>query len=556
MPIIVFPNEETQQSVTRSVVLAAVDAIREKTGIPDDIRIVYPGETETAPQPNSTMTGYTGPVFGAKETLLIEITEEHEEDALVATPVLQPESLAWFKDWALSTAVRPVYVESKITITVKYKARDKTTAERWRNQIRTKWAQSVAGYVFDASYMQLFPEEFLVILKEIHRLRESTAPYNEDWYTYFKGHTTPRLTTVTNQSGSHARYAFPETQSGIQGIFDFEGMPEEGSRESESSAWTVSFSFHFNYDKPVSAVMNYPVMIHNQVLDQYYRPAPEDTHKFPDRKVLYHGKYSYLNYQLESGSQLQRFASKYGDILVPEYSEFVPEFVYPRTNSLVTFMMQLDLNDHRDVFNLPDAIVAMLDHEIKPAVLAFLRAEAKWLTKQAQTIYNVALYEGMELMQSTCLTVDANLNIKTTFDMNPRNIYHLRFGILWDWSMIPADRWEEIRKHGEAVLESLKAIDPWLWDKIVNGNGNGSWSGNGSWNGNGNGSNNGDTGGAGTAVPGGIGEKPKHDLIPRPVVTEIKEELNRHDARREDSLKRGFFTVQTLIIEANNAISS
>ena len=238
MPKITLPIPETSASCTRPVVVSIVKDLIDMTGIPKDVNIFYPGDSEKAFQPGSDIathqTGINTTPFSSR--IQIEVDENYEMDRLLSTAVYQTENLFIFRDDRIDTFIKPVYSSADITINFKYRAIDKTSAMRWRDDIRTRVGMMWDMRMHEVSYHYLIPPEFLVILKELHRMRENVYPYGETYDQYFQANITKNATVFTTLAGTHAAWGIAEKQLRIMGYFDFEGVPEQGSKEDDGDS--------------------------------------------------------------------------------------------------------------------------------------------------------------------------------------------------------------------------------------------------------------------------------------------------------------------------------
>lgn len=519
MPKIFLPVNETAESVLRPVVLDITRRLLKDTGIPSDTRILYPGDFQAALIPGTSInpeTAATNPDnkdtirLASASQVTIDVQETYPEAELLNSAVHVNENLFIFKDLKLETSIRPVYTSSEVVINVRFRARDKASAERWRDEIRARIAMRREGAMHEVKYHYLIPAEMLIILQEIHRMRETVAPYGEDWETYFANNSSKRVHELTNQSGSVKRLAVAETQQRIQGMFDFTGMPEKGEKDADAATWTISFAYKFFYQKPIGCSMFYPLMVHNQFLDQKYRPTDEEQPPYSADTKIQQATLSGLSMSIfEANTQAYRRSHLRG-YAIPSCDEFLPVTVLPATMRIYTALTMLDLEpggNPRFMLNLADNGYLEFD----PEVLAFMKKEAQYMGKEYRSVFALSLYEGINIAGSEKLMVDPDLNVFSTIDLDPRKYYHVRLALVTDWEYLTRDAWERLRNAGPVLIKLIAAIGPWAIDRGLTN----------------------------CILPNGV--------VPKQCMTTITEGINRNEGKEAYN----FNTVQYLSIEAS-----
>ena len=472
MPKIFVEVHETYESITRPVVYNIVRDMIRRTGLPKDIRINYPGDIERAMQDGSSITTShpEQTKFAYTSQLTIEVNEEYQEDRMLSTAVFRPENPFIFRDDALQVGIKPVYASCDTTITVKFRAQSKQQATRWRDDIKNRTSMNREQFIHQIAYHYLIPEETLVVLQEVHKLRENVAGYDEDFATYFKNNRTTKARWLTNQAGQNGRWGIAESQIRVLGWFDWEGVPEQGSKEDDASTWTIGFSYKFKYDKPTACAMQYPLVVHNQIIKYHPEPPEQPMYQIENQLRKYALSAKMFAY-FETGSAMHYQQRRQG-YQIPSYDEFLPVSVVPNTLRLFTALVQIDPNNPRELFKLTDNIGG--DLMLDPDIQCCLEKEWPYMTQPMQSIFNVSLYTGPFLQTPDKIAVDANLNLTTTFDMDLRQTYHVRVSLTKNLRLLPVAALNRLRECGPCLVKLLDALDPTLKDKgllpcIVNG---------------------------------------------------------------------------------------
>lgn len=460
MPKIIRPIPDVMESITRPIVYDILRKLFVDLGMSSKTLIFFPDSTGSGKQPGTAIDAENKDVaiFPHKTQLTVEVDETYEHTALLSTAVFRPEHPFIFRDDDLEVAIKPVYAKTELSISFKYTSRDKAEAIRWRDDFRGRISMMRDEFLFMVKYYYLHPYSFIHILKEIHRLRENVAGYGEDWVRYFSDHTSPNTTVVNNQAGLEPRYAIAEPQKRIQGWFDADGMPEQGSKEGDSETWSISCVFKLTYEKPIEMAMMYPLVFHNQMIGQSFRPSsmPYRLNNTPTRFSLSTEQFNHF----ESGSLATKLKTLPG-YAIPEYDEFAPGSIIPGTMRLFTTLLTIDENDPTLLFNLKEVPGFSFD----PAILKYMVADHMNLHLPKRSMILVSLYQGPDLMTHRFLTIDKDLNVRTTTPLNIRKYHHVRVGIVTRLSELPPDVIDKARDHGDVIIKIIDATHPDMKDK-------------------------------------------------------------------------------------------
>lgn len=457
MPMILLPIPETTESVTRPVMLDIVRQLMRTTGISSKTNIAYFGDAEKGKQLNSAISadGNDPNEFAHNERVEIEVSENFIMDRVPGEQIFAPENFHIFHDVPLNIVMKPVYAQIEAVVTIKYRAVSKTQADQWRNMVKARISQRRDLYLHNVTYSYGVPEEMLYILKELHRLRENVAGYGEDFETYFQNHRAEQMTLLTNMSGSAKMWAMPETQTRVQGWFDWD-LPEQATRDGNGETHTTTFSYKFNYARPDGVAMMYPIMVHNQLLDQKYRDVPLEDHT-DIRQALPHNTRALEYFAGAKFTEPQIADFGYA---IPTFDEFMPMVTPLHSRRLLTLLCGLDENSPGFLVNLDD----LGQKKFTPEIIEYLKAEREYLTKPFMSAINVALYKNEFMIDSMPppLRIDQNLNVFLTSPPNLRVQHHVRVGLLTDLQLLKGGALQRLQDHGVAAIQILDAIDPTL----------------------------------------------------------------------------------------------
>lgn len=453
MPVVKMTNPGVDRSITRPIVLEVVRQVLEWTGLKNNTPIQYPGETGTVQQPGSNIA--SDPDFNrfdSNTTWRITVDENYQTDQVLTTAVEYDDNPAYFSDPDTGVYIRPVYSPTDISINIISRHTDKDAAIRWRDDIRMRISTLRAERVHIASYSYIIPFEFIIILREIHKMREAVAPYGETFDQFVERYLVDKGTTLVDLAGNNPTLAIKETQTQMMGWFEFEEGPEKGDKQSENSAHNITFSYKLKLDKPIASVMNYPLMIHNQLIDKKFRPT-EKSYEVDDYRLAYSNSVGALR-TFAPYEQSRKF--KPPGIAIPVFDDFIPAStsIPLDTMRVLTALTSVDLSNPKVLLDLKDLGTFTID----PVIQAFMVVERNWIQKLGTSVLNLVVYENDVAMHSTKYSMDENLIVNLVDDPDPRKIYHVRLAVYMRPRLLTDDAKQRMRENGEATNKILEAL--------------------------------------------------------------------------------------------------
>ena len=446
---------ETKQSVTRPIILDIVRQIREITKIPTTTPILYADDIGKVYQPGSSIAEDPSEktLFPLNDKISIEIDEEYDGNTVYNTAVSYVEQAAIFNDKQIGVLIKPVYVSTNISINFKYKTKSKSLAERWRNDIRTRYSMMRDINLHQVSYHYVIPLDFIEILKEIHKLRETYGAYGDSFSKYLTDHSTQRLTDITNQGGNLVQQAIAETQMRIVGYFDFESVPEKIENQEDSDGWIGSFTYKFRYEKPIECNMRFPVMVHNLVINEKYRPTKDayDIDNQIQNFPLSLGAFNYFEAQL----QAEKYVNFKSTLTVPSFDEFIPQSVPTAMTGVFNALCQITLDDLRYLVDLRELGDICLDKDI----LEFIKkVEYPFITRPYKSILNLSLYRSMALAREDSILLNDDLKVYSTTDLSIRTSHRVRMSIISDLTYVDKAAIDRLKEFPRAFVKILSAV--------------------------------------------------------------------------------------------------
>lgn len=460
MPRVTIPNSHIEETFLRPVVLKIINDIKDYTGIDDKfinnpenkVKVYYPSDSEKIMQPGSALSEqFLNNRLPSDEKITVTVTEKLHKENVLCNQVNNRDGRPIFLDKKLSFGMYPIYKNTEIAINFSIRFPNRELSRKWLNFINNKIEQYKQAHIHDLDYGYNIPPVCLFVLREVHRLREETKPYEEDLSTYFSNNCSQNITKVVNQAGKNPIYAVAETQTRILGFFDFDTAPDKGNKENETEATTVEFTYTVRIDKPTDILLIYPISVHNQLLDDIYQIL-DHPRSFNDNKLIYNQR-SGIYKQFEAmNAQIEQYNRT--EFIIPYFDDFLTIYTIPSTKAIFTCLVQLTQEEKDIVLNLEQ----IDEYEINPIIISFLKEEIRWLTVPFESVFNITLYESNEMKSPMAYSVDKDLNIYNEVTLDYRKVYHVRLSIVTDLSLLTPDALDRLRKHKDVLRIILDLI--------------------------------------------------------------------------------------------------
>lgn len=438
MPNVNIHIPEVTQSVSRPVSIAIADQVKRITKIPNDTVIFYPGDSETISQ---SINGREA-AFTTDKKLFIEVEETFQEANLSSTAISIREHPPVFIDPYLKVVIQPIYTTMNLVINFRYRSQSKTEITKWMNDIRIAISNNRELNIHDVSYHYIIPDSVFELLNVIHQLKERVAPYGENLTQYLTRGFSTSITKISDTIGNNSGYAIAETQGRILGMFEFQPLPEKPEVINDTSTYVASFSYKLTYEKPLALNVQYPIMVHNQLLPSRY---VKFNTEYPDLdRIAY--RYSVSGYalaQFEFDKYRNIYCDPRGVPRLPENDEFIPETVnFPGTISMFYALTSVE-SDLRTMLSLTDIKPLEIDADI----LEFIKnSELSYINKPYKSIFIITIYKDDYIYSDELVSVDSTLTVRTLVDVNLRQNHRVELSVVADLYMLDKNALLRLKK--------------------------------------------------------------------------------------------------------------
>lgn len=460
--------DEHYSAIIRKSVIGVTRDIMRLTGVSEDTKINYNGNIQAQPHVGSTMGSMVDNNPTGKGALFtVEVTEDLKEETILTTPIYYENAVAVFLDKDIDVLIKPVYTKAEISINISARFTDRASAVAWKHSVRMYSSIMRAENLHEITYNWDIPRVFLVLLYQIYQCRDRIAGYADTLDAWLKAKSSVKITTAVNQAGKHPTLAVTENQMGVIGWFDFIGQPDEPEYDKDKGTYTYQFNYRINLDLPIGAYMRYPLMIHNQVLHEKFRPdnvpyrLREKFHTPGVVKVLLDSmakQYFPVDYALKGLS-------------FPIFDDWLPAQIPVTQNMLLRIMLAIDPDNPTDVIKLDDLGIS---HHLDPELIAYIANAPEKVLRVGESFLHARLYMNDMPTSQQFLTIDSELNINAVEPLSLRTPHHLLISMLHDFTELSRAARDDLQEYGAVALKYFQILDPTLpstdiWPTLTQG---------------------------------------------------------------------------------------
>ena len=457
MPNVVIPLPNVDESVSKSVISDLTEQVLDLINLKhvQDVRYInYSGSVQN-PDGAIGIDSSRYPTFSGKTRIFVEAEETYNEDGWSSTVVERIDNVPIFADPKLNVWVTPVHVPSDLTLKIKFQTRSRDEASRWQNDMVTRLAQLREGKQHRINFNINLPFQVWELLESIFNNREAFAGYGETFESYVKKHSDGDLTLVTAADGKLPFPAIRRILNRVNGRFMVSPLPEKPTFDESGGVWECTVDYKVTYDRPISCVVRYPIQVHQKFLPSKFilpgtsSPNPVDSPKKLGQAQLGLGQfegYTIYGYHAHQDAYMR----------IPKFDDYVFKIVPKGTATVFLGLTEITHSDPHVLLNLGDLGDVVIDEDI----LQFIReVEYPYLNQPYKSFFGLNYYRNDDLVLSSDIACDANLNVSNTEPISVRANNRIRFFIVVDPTLLPLEAFERLYNYPKVIAKLVKAIN-------------------------------------------------------------------------------------------------
>ena len=400
------------------------------------------------------------------EWLYVEWEEESIDSKTLSTLPINPEYKPIWEDKDIYANCRVMYQARRLNIRCTYRTISKSSAQSVANIFRIMTSNDNHTHKHNLEYFYHIGHTISELLKEISHLK-NLREKEEDKLTleqYLKQTMDIRADLALTHDGNPNKVELicRERQNGVIGFFSNDVYNVNPELDEEYGQYKIDFDYAILYDKPISILSKFPILIYNSLIDEKFRLTErlDDVHPHAE-----YGRSLNATDKVVNPRKTLKPLSNFDFLTIPK--EDVP-LILPKPPRFVTRLFStivvVDDLDRKELFNLNDIPGIKFKDEVRD----FIISEGEYVGTLLKSIFYIELFEDFNKISTNKIVVDKEGNLRTTEDMNIKKTYRVMFNILINLDMLAPVHSRRINKYleknlNESVLENKLIKDPLIY---------------------------------------------------------------------------------------------
>lgn len=444
MPVLSLSLDEVNKTIINESIFSVVKDMMDYTRIAENAIVVYNDDYDVAKtnlKDNAVNNPDEMPTTASTRRVNVAVSHEYNADDLTSSQINQDATYPVFEDAASDVRIWVNYYKTDFTVEFTFITPSRTEAIRWRDRVRAKLARMRDIYLHDIEYNIFIPEtveNFIYdVYSHVNRLYPQSA--NE----YFFSHSSKRIKLATDLVGNNSKLMISEKQSRIIGQFDFSPYPDKIEKDKDTDTYSITFNYKFTMDVPGVIVLSFPFMIHNKLINPSYISELTRLDNFnmeEYRRNLNVSKPMYGLSMFEDHRFLQTKINTNLPLTIPYFDDFSIRSIHNGYAITTSFLTEIDETDKRTLLNLRDLGEYYLDEDILSYIAS---GEKNYCINPYMSYLYFGIYQENKYFNNNILTIDNDLNLKSTVDLDLRRQTRVLLNFIYDISYIkyaPTDR--------------------------------------------------------------------------------------------------------------------
>jgi len=324
-------------------------------------------------------------------------------------------------DKPIMFGVEPLDINTQYKVKFKLHAKSRVYLQRILNTLKSTMISSGVNKLdVKTNYYYTIPKELLGLLKNIYKLKTGN---DTGYYSYIENITIKPIDYLNSKSGDYQIPIYREEQEVI-GFVDTETYDINRIERSENG-WSLEFELTIEANIPRMLKVQYPLLVHNQMLDKIYYP-PQDKWILVDPRGLLSAIDQYFmlnNINRTLTNNVHRSIISYPTFDQIEY--IVP--TKPGMIRLLSMLVVIDKDNPDIIFSIND-LRSILYNKFIPD---YLEKTVNDPFTPYKDIFHIELFENRVIVDKD-LYLDDNKIIRAKKELDLTKEYHVVISLVYD----------------------------------------------------------------------------------------------------------------------------
>jgi len=291
----------------------------------------------------------------------------------------------------------------------------------------------------DISFSYPVPDATLWVLYKLFKLKDLDSDFI-NFQEYLRFGSNNSFDVLVNRDkliNSNQQLVINRSNNRVLGKLDFSGdRPEIDSVNKLVDTYTISFRYVYQFGIPNILRLMFPIMVNNETVPEFLIGKPNEMHN-SDMQANHNS--IAINDHFYNGNFKHRLVEKYQLIRYPIYDDWILPYnncpdLKKRFSPLFVGLLSTTIDEITKetslTVDLRNEIFPMLDIDTRNILEAALINNPKNIIGGRNGIFNITMFCGDTLVSYNRFTMDENLLITISQNVNPAKIYRLVISIV------------------------------------------------------------------------------------------------------------------------------
>lgn len=420
-----------EETITRPMLVSVVEDIKKLLGLRKDVDVIFNVKDNIIKQKTST-----GNVIGNNsvkgDRISIEYEETVEDVSGKRLTSARPDFAYIYQDEEIGSWIMPIYNSRKMNISFTYSNKSKSKIFSISNKLSLYTSSDGYDQLHDIEYAYIIPNFVNKLLMEINNLKNTRLVDKLTLEQYIDQHFDDRVDFANTLDGDIGKteLAIQEAQVDIEGYIldDVDGIKPE--YDDSTGYWNIRFNYEYVYEKPLSLLLHYPLLVYNHVINKFFRDFHNEKPKY-SKNAIRTGRarelYNIIDRQQDVNDPLTlKHREQY--LRIPEADKVTLPFINRVYLRLCSIMVQVDEDNKKSLFNIKD----VPGLKFKERYLEYLIQNREYISKECECIFYFELWNMTNKDYSNKILLDEQGELTTMYDMDIKGAYRVTINILLD----------------------------------------------------------------------------------------------------------------------------
>lgn len=399
-------------TIVKPIVITLANDLIKMLGVKSDTTVKY-GDDYII---NPSTTGRATMDDNTPSTLL-EMTSKHlpVEGTDLSTIPFKSQTGSFYTDEETRTSAETVSKEMELVLSIKYKTKSETEANRIVSNIRllTADASSFKKHKIALSYE--LPKTIKTFIHAVYNIKK-TVYKDLDLEDFLTNTITKKIDRINSLDGkvSSGSYVLREQHENVVGYIV--GDVGETSSNKENLYNTISLNYRITYFSPLAILINYPISFFNTTLPEpfidFSYVEPINSSHFKD----YEDAEEILAKQTTFGINYNGYYLKY-----PSFDEFKPMFEAVGYQAIMSVLILYDGSVDKPLMNINQLPGLTLKDSVRDLIIA----DKEHVGEKHESLFYIALYENDFINRRIKLYLDNDGNVYSPIKLDMTKTYRI-----------------------------------------------------------------------------------------------------------------------------------